>query len=425
MARQARDETGAVDAGVSRLRDILVEEVSLVDRAANKRRFLIVKRKKKMASGADDEGETETSNGRPRKGRKAEGATTTEDAGKARRRREGDPDEEPEDTEKGRRPRRRNEEEGEETEDADKARARHEGNDEQEEGGRRAAKAEEEEGEAEEEEEEAEDEEEEEAEEEEEEAEAEKAAAAAKEEAAARKPRKAKKARRSRPPEDVQDEEQEEGDDAAKRKDRRESASEDPKKQKPWLKKHDRGDVLQTLTTSLDRLVKLATQVKDSSGSISDEVGREAAAIAEIIRTVGAAPASAGTVAKAGARMAKDRLERFNKAIELLSSILKELTETRQEPPAPTAGAAQAGVDKNAPQATGVAQMVASLGQLTEIVKRQGDELARLRQAPSASNALPVDGARRSQPEEVAWPMDMNRPIRRDQVNKELSFYDE
>jgi hypothetical protein len=34
---------------IHRLRDMVVEEVSLVDRAANKRRFLIVKRSEEMA----------------------------------------------------------------------------------------------------------------------------------------------------------------------------------------------------------------------------------------------------------------------------------------------------------------------------------------------------------------------------------------
>src|SRR5512143_490249 len=46
--------------GVHRLRDILVEEVSLVDRAANKRRFLVVKRSSEMAD-----------NGKPNSRRKA------------------------------------------------------------------------------------------------------------------------------------------------------------------------------------------------------------------------------------------------------------------------------------------------------------------------------------------------------------------
>ena len=38
---------------VHRLRDMVVEEVSLVDRAANKRRFLIVKRSDEMAEDGE------------------------------------------------------------------------------------------------------------------------------------------------------------------------------------------------------------------------------------------------------------------------------------------------------------------------------------------------------------------------------------
>ena len=46
-AKTANSEDEA--AGVHRLRDIVVEEVSLVDRAANQRRFLVVKRSAEMA----------------------------------------------------------------------------------------------------------------------------------------------------------------------------------------------------------------------------------------------------------------------------------------------------------------------------------------------------------------------------------------
>ena len=42
------------DAGASRLTDITVEEVSLVDRAANNHRFLIVKRSRAMLNGDED-----------------------------------------------------------------------------------------------------------------------------------------------------------------------------------------------------------------------------------------------------------------------------------------------------------------------------------------------------------------------------------
>src|SRR5438067_13813753 len=58
-------ETATDDhSGAHRLRDIVVEEVSLVDRAANKRRFLLVKRSNQMAD-----------NGRP-KGRSISGGAS-------------------------------------------------------------------------------------------------------------------------------------------------------------------------------------------------------------------------------------------------------------------------------------------------------------------------------------------------------------
>ncbi len=58
-------------------------------------------------------------------------------------------------------------------------------------------------------------------------------------------------------------------------------------------------------------------------------------------------------------------------------------------------------------------------------MKRQEEELARVRQARGVSNAIPVDGGRRAEPQEVSWPLDMNRPISRDQVRKEVSFFDD
>src|SRR6266481_777244 len=60
MANDANDRASQPDegqSGVHRLRDIVVEEVSLVDRAANKRRFLVVKRSEGMAKMNDDDDE--------------------------------------------------------------------------------------------------------------------------------------------------------------------------------------------------------------------------------------------------------------------------------------------------------------------------------------------------------------------------------
>jgi hypothetical protein len=164
---------------------------------------------------------------------------------------------------------------------------------------------------------------------------------------------------------------------------------------------------------------------------VPDEVGTEVRAIGELLGGVGESypsPTAKASVAKAGARMAKDRLDRFHKAMTLLAEILKELSDGKE--PAPTAGAAEAGVRKRddaaaAAPVSGLTELVAGIAELTRVVKRQEEELGKLRQARGVSNAIPVDGARRREPDDVSWPFDMNRPITRDKVKKEVSFFDE
>ena len=61
--------SNAESTGVHRLVDMVVEEVSLVDRAANKHRFLVVKRDEQM----DDKTEEEPDKKKPKPARKGEG----------------------------------------------------------------------------------------------------------------------------------------------------------------------------------------------------------------------------------------------------------------------------------------------------------------------------------------------------------------
>lgn len=43
----------------------------------------------------------------------------------------------------------------------------------------------------------------------------------------------------------------------------------------------------------------------------------------------------------------------------------------------------------------------------------------------ATSNAIPVDGgSHRRDVQDTSWPLDMNRPISRDRVDKAISFYD-
>jgi len=207
--------------------------------------------------------------------------------------------------------------------------------------------------------------------------------------------------------------------------------------------------VLRVLAQALERLMAVANRVKEAEEpddeadvEVPDDLASELDDIGELLEDIGeqladpaekadgkkpgaakAGSAKAG-VAKAGARMAKDRLDRFQKALALLSDVLKELTEAKA-PADPTAGAAENPLAKrNA--APGMRELAASLGELTELMKRQGDELVRFRKTHATSNAIPVDGgSRRREPQDVSWPLDMNRPISRDSVAKAVSFYDE
>ena len=205
--------------------------------------------------------------------------------------------------------------------------------------------------------------------------------------------------------------------------------------------------LLSTLTEAMERLMALAQQIKDASepdgeadnAALPDDLGAEIEAIAELLgeatakrkKKTSKAEAAGTEVAKGGSRMAKDRLDRFQKAMALLSDILKEITRTNEDPPAPTAGAAEASVQKREPalgpsEVPGLKELVAGITALTSVMKRQEEELGRVRQARGTSNVIPVDGgARRAEPQDVSWPLDMNRPISRDKVRKEVSFFDE
>ena len=120
--------------------------------------------------------------------------------------------------------------------------------------------------------------------------------------------------------------------------------------------------------------------------------------------------------------MAKDRLDRFQKALALLSDVLKELTHAQQA--AVPAGPGTENKIQKRTSAPGMGTLVASVTELTQLMKSQQDELARLRKTRAISNAIAIDGGRPRASQDVSWPLDMNRPISRDGVSKAVSFYD-
>jgi hypothetical protein len=120
-------------------------------------------------------------------------------------------------------------------------------------------------------------------------------------------------------------------------------------------------------------------------------------------------------VAKAGAKMSKDRYARFEQALATLGAILTELKPMQQAQQA-------APMAKNL-EGT-VARMADMVSNLTGIVQTQGNELATLRKARGVGNALAPEASPRYDEEHVSWPLDMNSPVTRDGVNKTESFFD-
>lgn len=196
-----------------------------------------------------------------------------------------------------------------------------------------------------------------------------------------------------------------------------------PDKAKAPKKKKQTKGALPTVTEALKRLMVVAKGLQKAPEM---DVSVELEGVAVLL---GKKESDKAPVAKVGARMAKTRLERFHKAVELLSAILEELTDADDaggEEAMPTAGAAEARpTPESATPSPMVADLVSEMQKLARVVKRQEEELSGLRQARGVSNAIQVDSTRRAEPPEVSWPFDMNRPISRDKVRKEVSFFDE
>lgn len=137
-------------------------------------------------------------------------------------------------------------------------------------------------------------------------------------------------------------------------------------------------------------------------------------------------------IEKAGARMKRDRLDRFQKAVEQLQLLLKEFV------PADDMAKAARNVARVSEANDVSGKILGAIEALTErvenIAKRQAEadakraetdaRVEKIATGGAQSNALPVDRVRKAADDHVAWPMDMNRPIDRESVTKDTSFFD-
>lgn len=197
--------------------------------------------------------------------------------------------------------------------------------------------------------------------------------------------------------------------------------------------------LLGAATGALRRLTALVTAIKDAEessarpgGPLPDAVARELRGICEALtKLVARYPAPA---AKADTTVAIQRQAELQDTIELLQTLLAEALP--QEPAAAPPGATPSIATPTAKRAHGspdnaqaltdtLASIAVSLKALTDRVQGQEAEIARLKKSTGLPASREVDAVRAPRPPEpVSWPMDMNQPLTREQVAKDISFFE-
>ena len=227
--------------------------------------------------------------------------------------------------------------------------------------------------------------------------------------------------------------------------------------------------LLRATTDALQRLMAIVNAIKAAEETdekpdkpTPDSVARELRAVSQIL--VGAlerypAPVAKGAdddaptdVAKAGAKLAGPRRDQLKSVIELLQKLLEDVmpekSAPRGAPPGdrstdPNRANVGAGVqpDRDAARSAqevlsdvpGLADVLKSLSSLGEVMKElrskvqgQDEQIARLKKSTGLPASREVDAVRRPKPSDdsVSWPLDMNRPLLREKIAKEVSFFD-
>jgi len=137
-------------------------------------------------------------------------------------------------------------------------------------------------------------------------------------------------------------------------------------------------------------------------------------------------------IAKAGARMSKDRFKRFKQGVDLIMSVFNELS------PMSEAGMKADGDKKVKAKKSGdsdrtptkksdgpdardavIAKLTDEVSTLTAIVKTQNERVQRIEKSRGAGNAVPPEVGSKKVEKQVSWPSDMNNPITQETVAKE------
>ncbi len=195
-------------------------------------------------------------------------------------------------------------------------------------------------------------------------------------------------------------------------------------KKKP-AKKADTADAIATATAILERLTSAVETLGEATDDDADQIlielaGELSEAAAEIAEAAGVAEdeEEAGKAAKSAS--VADTVASVRALLGEVTTMLEtaKAADTEVVEPAAPAATAEAQVSK---QLEGIAT---SLRTLTGAVKEQGQRLARVEKGTGVPNSRTHDERPPAREEDVGWPLDLNRPLGRDSVDKATSFHD-
>ena len=198
---------------------------------------------------------------------------------------------------------------------------------------------------------------------------------------------------------------------------------EKPKK-KP-AKKADTADAIATATGILERLTAAVEMLGEASDEDADQILIELAAeLSEAASEIADAAGVAEEEEEGEAEKRKSVADTVAKVRALLSEVTSMLGKAKadadppsSEPPAP-APSTDAQVSKQ------LENVATSLRTLTDAVKEQGQRLARVEKGTGLPNSRTHDERPPAREEDVGWPLDLNRPLDRESVDKATSFHD-
>jgi hypothetical protein len=202
-----------------------------------------------------------------------------------------------------------------------------------------------------------------------------------------------------------------------------------PKPKKKPAKKADTADAIATATGILERLTTAVELLGEASDDDADQIlielaGELSEAASEIAEAAGVAEdEEEGSEAQKRTGVA-DAVAKVRALLGEVGSLLAAAKTTPAAEPEPTLVAAAAASEASDAVAKQLEVVASSLRTLTDAVKEQGQRLARVEKGTALPNSRTHDERPLARDEDIGWPLDLNRPLDRESVDKATSFHD-